>query len=582
MKQNKLFIDSSVTDAVIRTLAAHPYLAALTVCLLINPFYLGACANVPNNALMIECILVFSGICFVFHRVYKSNRFEKQQIKILAAIFLCLIIIGAYLYNRSQSKGIWLFLGGSALLLLVYYNADTQKHKEQLTALLIIGISFMLKFYYVFYTSVYTRQQDVGVFGGEDSHAGYIEYLLFNHHLPDFDVRDRWQFCHPPLHHTISALWIYINENIFGVGHDPARESLQTLSLFYSMTIVISAYKIFKYFKLKGNALYIPLIITAFHPTFIILSGSINNDILSIAFVMGAVVCTLKWYENPTLKNILKIALCVGLGMMTKLSAALVAPPIAVVFLVVFIRKIKADGLKLLGQYAAFGAVCIPLALWFEIRNLIKFDVPITYVQEMDKNQLQYIGDQSFISRITDFSSHQLSSVFQQWAAWTDNGEITGYNEYNPLIALLKNSIFGEFINQNNFAEGSYILTVCTVLFWLAALIAAIAFTAMIVSAFSKKCLKLMPKLFMIIFWLVLIINFYKLAKDYPFTCSMNFRYITPTVIIGSLFYGTAIQRFSEKDSKLSVTAANVMSVLSIMFALLVSSVYVELCLPAY
>lgn len=579
MKQNKLIINCSETDTVIKALAAHPYIAALAVCLLINPFYLGAYTNIPNNALMLECIIVFSGVCFVLHRLYKIGKFKKRQVQVLAGIFLCLVIIGAYFYNRSQTKGIWIFVGGCALLLLIYCNADTKNYKEQLTALLIIGISFLLKFYYVFYTSVYTRQQDVGLFGDEDSHAGYIEYLLFNHQLPDFDVRDRWQFCHPPLHHAISALWIYINENIFGVGHDPARESLQTLTLFYSMTIIISAYKIFKHFKLRGTALYIPLIITAFHPVFIILSGSINNDVLSVAFVMGAVVCTLKWYENQTLKNILKIALCVGLGMMTKLSAALVAPPIAVIFLVVFIKKIKTDGSKLFGQYAAFGAVCIPLALWFEIRNLIKFDVPITYVQEMDTNQLQYIGDQSFISRITDFSPHQLSSVFQQWAAWNDNGEITGYNEYNPLIALLKNSIFGEFINKDCIPEGSYILKFCTVLFWVAVLLAVIAFTAMIVSAFSKKCGSLMPKLFMIVFYLVLMVNFYKLAKDYPFTCSMNFRYITPTAIIGALFYGVLIQRFNDSNSKTSAVAIKIMSVAAMVFALLVTSVYIEVCL---
>lgn len=65
----------------------------------------------------------------------------------------------------------------------------------------------------------------------------------------------------------------------------------------------------------------------------------------------------------------MSISLCVGLGMMTKLSVWMVAPAIAFVFLYVFFKNLK-DFKKYLVQFLCFGVVCAPLALWWQVRNL--------------------------------------------------------------------------------------------------------------------------------------------------------------------------------------------------------------------
>lgn len=575
-------IGSERTDRFIKAVAAHPYICALLACLLLNPFYLGAAANVPPNALYIESLAVLLAGLALIYRSYRREHIDKRQSYVIAAAFFVLNCYGTKMYSQAQDRGLWLMIGGCFILLALYYFSHTKKFNTQLNALLIFGVSFFVKFYYIFYTSVYTRQNDVHLFGQEAGHAGYMEYLLFNHKLPDFDVRNIWQYCHPPLHHAICALWIDINENILGVGHDPARESLQTLSLFYTMTIMITAYKLLRRFRLDGMALYVPMLIISFHPSFILFSGAINNDVLSVAFMMGAVLCTLKWYDDQTLFGILKIALCVGLGMMTKLSAALVAPPIAIVFLVVFIRKIKTDGLKLFGQFAAFGAVCVPLGLWFEIRNYIKWKVPITYVQEMPITVTQYIGDRSFKSRITDFSSEQFKSVFEQWLMRDENGNLQGYNEYNPLVAILKNSLFGESINEGYFEKSQYVLMVAKVLFWLGMLLAAVFFVIMIVMLFKKCGMKPLEKTLFASFYFVMLFNFYKMCRDYPFTCTMNFRYITPTVIITSLFCGMFMQM--KKDGEMPKSVAVISKAIMVMaaaFCMLTVMVYVTVCAPA-
>ncbi|MGN1404615.1 MAG: ArnT family glycosyltransferase [Ruminococcus sp.] len=581
MNRNKpdsipLCLTESCTEKFLKALGAHPYLSALLICLLINPFYLGSAENVPANALMLEVLAVLAVGGGILLWLYRQGKLEKKTAIALGAVFLLLTGLGTKLYHQSEQKGLWMLLDGCCILLVLYYLTQNQKQSHtRRTALLFMGMSFFLKYYYVFYTSVYERQHDVGKFGGEIGHTGYMEYLLANHHLPDFDPRGHWQFYHPPLHHSICALWIDLSENLLGVGHNAARESLQTLTLFYAMAILITSYRILRHFKLEGMGLYAPLLLLAFHPSFTLFSGSINNDVLSVVFILGAVLCTLQWYDNPTMKGILKIALCVGLGMMTKLSAALVAIPIAVVFLIVLVQKLRRREWRILGQYGVFAAVCVPLGLWYPIRNWARFDVPLTYVQELDPGLRQYIGDQDFFSRITDFSSTQFQSVFEQWL----QKDGSGYNEYNPLVALLKNALFGEYINESTLVYNQTAISLATVFFWLNVVLAAGALVCMVVLCFRKCAMDKVEKLFFVSFYVSMMVNFYYLAASSPFTCSMNFRYITPTVLMGALFLGMAVQKLRQKQTAGRVIAIG-MQVLCGCFALCSFVLYAWVCLP--
>lgn len=522
-------INSTRLDIFISSLAKHPYLWAFAVCLALDPLCFGSMGNIPNNSFMIFFLAgLFTGIMLLG----KNKLARAESIVVFSALFLFV-----YSYRHLEKKATVILFYSFFALALCYIFLDSKKHKEQKNSLLIMSGGFALKLFYVLTTSVYQRQNDVGVFGEVYGHAGYMEHLLNNHNLPDTDVRLTWQYCHPPLHHTICALWIHISENIFMTGHDQARESLQMLTLFYSMCIMISAYKLLKRFKLKGIALYAPLAIVSFHPAFVMLSGSINNDVLSIALMLGAVVCAFNWKDDPSMKNILKTALCMGLAMMTKLAAAIAAPAIAVIFLTVFFKNIKKDGKKIFGQFVAFGAVCAPLGLWFEIRNYIKWKVPIMYVQEMDPTAEQYLGTGNFLKRITDFSSGQFQNVFEQWR-WHDENGSYGYNEFNPLTALFKTSVFGESMWGSWVDRNSNVYSLCEILFAAALILALFAFVCMIFMIFRKCEMKKLDKAFFIVLYLSLMGNFYKMAHDYPFTCTMNFRYITPTVIIGALFVG--------------------------------------------
>lgn len=566
-----------VTARIFALFSAHPYIIAFVVCMASALLFFGAAGNMASYAPavlgIVSCAaasLAVTHICNV-HKV----RFSFSLVAAIAVSALCLG--AAWLLKNTRYKIPLLFCFGCIFLFFFYFSFFRAKLSRHFNSLLIIGTGFMVKLAYVLATSVYDRQHDIGWFGGEgeiaEGHMGYISYLFRNHHLYDGDYRCYLQYCHPPLHHALCALWIKLLNGVFHVELDKAVESAQFLPLFYSMAIIIAAYKIFRYFSLDGRALYIPLLITAFHPCFIYLSGLMNNDALAWALTMGAVLCTLRWYREPTLKNILKIAFCMGLGMMTKLSASLAAPPIAMIFLAVFIGGGIKGIKKYIGQFAAFLGVCAPLGLWFPLRGFIRWDIPLTYVQELPEMD-QTIKGITFWERITDFSPVQFRRVFVNWLWYDESGAPQSFNEHNPLIAILKNSIFGEFIGEGNFEKYGFMSLVCKGLFWLGAVLAAASFAAMLIGVFRRGREDKAQRIFLAFFHLFLIGNLYNLSRTYPMVCSMNFRYLMPTVITGALFLGLAVSaenrsgKAAARVLKLSLTAA------AMAFALMSSLVY--------
>lgn len=85
--------------------------------------------------------------------------------------------------------------------------------------------------------------------------------------------------------------------DILGIDYYAAGENVQILTLFYSSICMVISYKIFRQLGLKGRGLVCAVAIVAFCPTFYIMAGSVNNDILSIAFMLAAVLNTLYWYK---------------------------------------------------------------------------------------------------------------------------------------------------------------------------------------------------------------------------------------------------------------------------------------------
>ena len=550
---------------------AHPYLCALIACLVAHFTTFVDSGLVPTNSYII--LTVATGVfVFLFINVYlRKAKAEKKYVVLTAVWVAFLMLLLAIGYQSTEYKGVFHIVIGCGLAFLLFWMLKQEGENEKAIVVLILALCFVLKFYYTFKTSMYVRQHDVGSFDSEHGHFAYIQYIFDNWSLLDADPRPYWQFYHPPLHHTISAIWMWINLKVFGTGINPAREGIQTLSLFYSMVIIITTYKILEHFKVKGVPLYTALTIIAFHPSFTLLAGSVNNDTLSVALAMLAVLFTLKWAEKQTMGGIVKIAFCIGFAMMAKISTAIVAVPIGIVLLMVFIKHRREKWSELVVQFGILGAISFPLGLGYQIRNFVKFGVPITYVQELGKNIDQYLGEGNFLERITDFSFYQFENVFLAWG-WNEN---VGYNETNPLIALMKTALFEESIREGTFPSGTLLGFIAVALFWMSIVLAIVAFVTMIIVLVRKCAMNVYEKVLCGSFWLITMLSYYKMAYDYPFVCTISFRYVTPVIILGVIFLGVFGKKLTESDSKAGKIFNVLLLASAIVFAILAFLAYV-------
>ena len=517
-----------------------PIISAALLCFFSMAFISGG--QVSKLGLIITSLAIFAlGCCAAFYEIYHKVNKNRNLILVLSLILCALYasFFGSAVYSSAGPAVSILNIGLATVTGIYIYLGVTDRLTTRNIILLIAASAFLIRFAYILYFSISAHQHDVSYIGSGEGHIGYIEYFYKNGHLPDFDVREVNQFYHPPLHHIISAVWVKI-QTLMGIKYENAFENIQILTLFYSTLCLILSYRIFRLLNLNGKGLIFAFAIIAFNPTFIIMSGSINNDILSITFILGAVVNTLKWYRNRSYKNIIGIALCIGLGMFTKLSVWMVAPAVAFVFIYVFFKNIHSFK-KYLAQFAVFGIICVPLGLFWSIRNLVMFNVPITYVMKLSETSKQYIGDIDIFKRMFDFNVSQFENVGDQFTMYGGK-----YNEYNPLVALFKTSAFDEGINTKNYYN---IAGFNTILFWFVVIVGIIGFAAMIYM-FVKKTdeLETVTKIFIGILYSTIFISYYIFCFEFPHVCTENIRYAVPLIVIGAYFVGLAVQRLSGKE----------------------------------
>ncbi len=379
-------------------------------------------------------------------------------------------------------------------------------------------VAFLLRLNYMRNTDIYERQHDIGNIG-KSGHLGYIDYIYQNEQLPDFDVRKKWQFYHPPLHHAVAAAWVDIQVDVFGETLKDAMHGVGYLTVAYSMLALFAFYKTLKILEFDGLSLYVPLGIMALHPTFVILAGSYNNDCLAVTLAFFAIYFVVKWYKKRTFTSIMCLGLSIGLAMMTKLSFWYLAPATALLFLWVLVTE--NNKWKCLGQYAAFGACCIPFGLFWPIRNYVGWNVPFAYVPKLKTDHIQYIGFRSTLERLFDIFPSFAEDVYVCRIKLGSE-----FYEYNLFTAVAKSSVFGEFRLGNEL--WAWVLLVANI----ALMCLAFGLGIWII---VKKIGNSSLRTWFTVFWVTVVLSYGIFAFTYPHDCSMDFRYIVPTLAVGGV-----------------------------------------------
>lgn len=391
--------------------------------------------------------------------------------------------------------------------------------------------AFLIRMFYVILAQAHYFQNDTGrLVEGDFGHLGYIYYLFENGSLPDV----YWnQYYHPPLHHIVCALAMKVFGAI-GVPIGQMDEVLQCVTLFYGTATLAYINKIGKEIGLAGKSRFVVVGIASFMPYGVMMSGALNNDSLMLLLTVMFIYYLICWYKNPSMWRIAVMALCMGGAMMTKFSAALVAPAAAVIMLAKAWQGRKTFR-KYIGQFATFAVIVFPLGLWHTIRNIVKFDLTFGYVPELDETLAQYIGMYSGTQRLCDMTG-QFEQLCLQWSNTEPNVS------FNIPVSLIKFATFGESVY---YANNSVVEIVGTAMFWLT-IIVFLMMPIGLLLWFVKKDGQNIYKIFAVISAVTILFFYVKFCFDYPHICTMNVRYILPAVFMGCLAIGAG---FMQKET---------------------------------
>lgn len=356
-------------------------------------------------------------------------------------------------------------------------------------------------------------------------HLGYIYYLANGGDIIHNGADIHYQFYHPPLHYMISAMWLKIVMGC-GVSLLAAGESLQILTCIYSMLTLLFVDKLVRLLGGDVRERIAALCLVGFFPYAVFMSGSINNDSLSLLFMVMTCYGLFRYYEEATMKNALLLGLCFGLAIMSKMSALILGPGIAALLLYQLIKR-KKEWKRCIVQYLSLGAVSGILGLWYPVKNYVLYGMDLLYIPRLELDSEQYIGHFSRISRLLDFDPGQLASL-----GIVFNGE-KGVLDHNIFLSLLKYSVF---------AESEYYLAaegISRILFWVFGILLAVV-TLAAVYAVCRGNWKTEYKVVIALFYGANMCSYLRFCFTHPHVCTMHVRYIMIAVIltmIGAAFF---------------------------------------------
>lgn len=462
-----------------------------------------------------------------------THRITFNRIIILTIGFLCLftVLIQGTALSVVFSRNIILI--GTVLiflftLLLLYCSYKKNKLTEEKIVFAIIFIGMIFHCCYVLLSGLYERQHDEGVYTGiadsqiNPGHIGYIEYIYKFHKLPDMNPYELFSYYHPPLHYALGGIWLILLTT-FGMEEDLAFENLQILPLLYSGLLMFVTYLILKKTGAKGRYLYAGLFLTAMHPALTLMSGSINNDMLSTLLLSCCILSTLCFIRERSLKNLILIAFSIGFGMLCKINTAIMAFPVGLVFLMDFIKVIQSGDGKAVMQhirhYILFGVTSAIIGLSWIARNLIRFHVK-PGISSATEASVMYTGNYSVWERVGipaltdwhfDFPFHPLS------------GDVI----HNTWVILFQTSLFGEIYPMGLAGVLSVLCQTAYIAAIIFAFFSALHFLIMQYRKFqSRKQTDIYDAVFLSTGYLIFLLSFAAFALKYPYTCSSDFRYI--------------------------------------------------------
>lgn len=521
---------------------------------------------------VLTALIVTYNVVLFFQRADWERRKFVFQCSCMG-FFTIGLIQGVCLIRNTEdfSDGLRTALGiGLAALLIIALLVllKAEKGVTENVIMLVIFAAFLLRIFYAGLTMALLYQNDITVFHPDcTGHLGYVYYMYRDGHLPDVDPTTQFEFYQPPLHYAVSAVFLRMLElmHLFPADREGVEEILQVLPMIYSMITIVFLDKIGRQMKLSMEGRLISICLTGFLPYSVMMGVALNNDPLALLLMVMSIYFTLKWYDDPDLKGILIMALCIGGAMMAKLSSALIAPAMAVVMLC-RAWKDRKRWVVYLKQFTGFGLVAFPLGLWHSLYCFFKYRMPIGYASPLWEDSRQYIGNYDKWQRFFDFER-----AFEYLGVRMDYVEY--YADYNIPVTLVKFATFGESVY---YRSSSLTLILGTGMFWVNVVLFVLMVVAFVAWCFFRDG-RAVQKVFIGTGAVVSLVMYVKFCLKYTHVCTMNIRYIMCAVYLGCIAIAAAASGLQERIAEKSGTGGRICKRIMTAAALLYAVVVIVL-----
>ncbi len=414
------------------------------------------------------------------------------------------------------------------LALAVWLRTGGRWTDRALTSLILAG-GFLVSLCFILQLAYDFSWHDLAAYdanlGGEtnpDGHLGYIAWIVENGALPTMNPLENGYsiLYNPPLYHLIQAAFMRLNLWL-GVSQAVALENLQVVTLLSASACPLVAVDLMRFLGIRERGVHVGALIMAFQPSLWIFGATLNNDILSILCILVCILFTVRWERTRRMRDILGIALSMGAGMAVKLSVGLLIPCVAMVFIVAFFRDLK-RWKRYVGQFAAFLAASVPLAVAWPLYHLLAFDVPLNYVR-LSPETLN-VGNLSLWKRFGIPDWFARNELFFTGVRKTD---------HNVWMQTFKTAVFDELTLFNN---GTTMWNVAYLLMVLFVVLLAVELILFVYGLVKRPAgLSGLSAGFLGMYAVVLAAYYIKFCLDYPYVCTFNFRYVMPALLFAAL-----------------------------------------------
>lgn len=365
-------------------------------------------------------------------------------------------------------------------------------------------------------------------------HLSYIQYLYRFRCLIQQSPTTAGQFYHPPLFHLVGAALFRL---FYAEGSpvEPIFELLQIVNTLFACGISVVGYRILNHLGVSGKKLVTLTGFLSFCPTLYWMGTALNNDCLMTLLQAMTIEQTILWAKKPRMGLIIRMALLLALAMLTKTSAVFIAPAIGYVFLYELLRRIrqKSGVAPLIGQFAVFALISIPLGTSYVLRNWIRFQTPLNYAPNLGISSKQYVGDCTLWQRL---GLPSLLQVFYARIHWEEPARYSNIWWQTFLTMSLDEGIL---------ALSGTVQKICAVLLVWSGAGTVLLLLAGTVRSLLSRTVETPVKLLLGVGYGVLMGSFVVFAFQYPHICTMNFRYIYNTLLFLTAGYGICERKMS-------------------------------------